>query len=208
MSFRHKALDVPNQTKRVFLHACCAPCSGAILECLLASNLEPMVYFFNPNIYPEAEYERRKAELVRLAEKLSVPFLDGDYNTGAWHKAVEGLEGEPERGGRCTICFRVRLNETARQAALHSYSVFTTTLASSRWKNMQQIAVAGHTAAAAYPGLMYWEQNWRKGGLSERRSELVREMAFYNQTYCGCVYSLRGNCPEATTGTPTPPRVP
>ena len=96
-----------------------------------------------------------------------------------------GLEDEPERGGRCLKCFTLRLTETARYASEHGFSVFTTTLASSRWKSLDQINEAGKRAAALYPGTIFWEQNWRKGGLQDRRNQL------YNQLYCGCEFSRK-----------------
>lgn len=104
---------------------------------------------------------------------------------------MEGLEDEPERGGRCLRCFRMRLADTARYAAKHGFTVITTTLASSRWKSLEQINEAGREAVAPYPGVTFWEQNWRKGGLSERRIAIIREYGFYNQLYCGCEFSMR-----------------
>ena len=88
---------------------------------------------------------------------------------------MQGLEHEPERGSRCLKCFTLRLTETARYASEHGFSVFTTTLASSRWKSLEQINEAGCRAAALYPGTLFWEQNWRKGGLQERRNQLLKE---------------------------------
>jgi predicted adenine nucleotide alpha hydrolase (AANH) superfamily ATPase len=187
------ALAVPGGATDVLLHACCAPCSGAILECMLANGLHPTVFYFNPNIYPRTEYERRKAESIRYAESLHVPFVDGDYDHAGWLRQVQGLEAEPERGSRCLACFKGRLSVTARYADEHEFTVFTTTLAASRWKNLHQINDAGCQAAALFPGLTFWEQNWRKGGLSDRRNELIKQYRFYNQTYCGCEYSVEGS---------------
>ena len=92
---------------------------------------------------------------------------------------------------RCLQCFTLRLTETARYAAAHGFTLFTTTLASSRWKSLEQINEAGRRAAARYPGTLFWEQNWRTGGLQERRNQLLREYYFYNQQYCGCEFSRR-----------------
>ena len=88
-------------------------------------------------------------------------------------------------------CFTLRLTETARYASEHGFSVFTTTLASSRWKSLEQINEAGRRAAALYPGTLFWEQNWRKGGLQDRRNQLLKEYDFYNQQYCGCEFSMQ-----------------
>ena len=104
---------------------------------------------------------------------------------------MAGMEQEPERGGRCLRCFKSRLLETARYAHEHGFSVITTTLASSRWKSLEQINEAGRYAMTHYPDVTYWEQNWRKGGLSERRIAIIKEYNFYNQQYCGCEFSMR-----------------
>lgn len=180
----------------MLLHACCAPCSGAVVECMLDNGLHPTVFYYNPNIYPRGEYEKRKAESIRLVESLQLPFVDGDYDYDGWREQMIGLEKEPERGRRCLSCFRMRLMATAHYAHENGFSVFATTLASSRWKNLQQITEAGLYAASLFPGVAFWTQNWRKGGLDKRRNELIREYRFYNQTYCGCEYSIRrGNEP-------------
>lgn len=184
-------IETPNGDKRVLLHACCAPCSSAIIECMLANDIRPTLYFCNPNIYPLQEYVVRKEEAIRFATSQGLDFVDADYNHNDWLQAMKGLESEPERGGRCAKCFLLRLTETARYAAENGFSLFTTTLASSRWKNLEQINEAGRLAASHYPGILFWEQNWRKGGLQERRNQLLREYAFYNQQYCGCEFSFR-----------------
>ena len=176
---------------RVLLHSCCAPCSSAIVECMMANGLRPTVFYYNPNIYPREEYDIRKQEAIRFTTSLGLDFVDADYDHSAWLDDVQGLEGEPERGRRCLQCFTLRLTATARYAARHGFRVFTTTLASSRWKSLDQINEAGRRAAALCPGTIFWEQNWRKGGLQERRNQLLREYGFYNQQYCGCEFSLR-----------------
>jgi len=158
---------------------------------MLANGLHPVIYYFNPNIYPQAEYEIRKAECTRYAQSLGLTIIDGDYDHAAWLAQMQGLEQEPERGSRCLKCFKLRLYATARYACEKGYKIFTTTLASSRWKNLQQIGQAGEYAASCFPGTSYWAQNWRKGGLSERRNELLAEHQFYNQQYCGCEFSSK-----------------
>ncbi len=183
--------EIPEGTDQVLLHACCAPCSGAILEWMTEQGLHPTLFFCNPNIFPLDEYMQRKTELMRHAERMNIPFADADYDHVDWLEHVRGLEDEPERGRRCMQCFTMRLHETARYAHEHGFRVFTTTLASSRWKDLAQITAAGQSAAALYPGLIFWAQNWRKGGLSERRNALVKIYDFYNQTYCGCEFSFR-----------------
>ena len=194
--------------EKVLLHSCCAPCSAAILEWMGQNGYEPTILFYNPNIFPEKEYLKRKHEIVRYAKEIGVAIVDLDgENTGEkdnaevsagyegtdgrqgghgdfwerqheqWLECTVGLENEPERGGRCLACFRHRLCTAADYAAGHGFPLFTTTLASSRWKDIRQINEAG-----------LWDRNWRKGGLYERRNILARQ--FYNQQYCGCEFSL------------------
>lgn len=179
----------------VLLHSCCAPCSSAILERLLADGYAPTVFYYNPNIFPEAEYLLRKNECVRYCEKLGVPFVDGDYDHAAWREAVRGLENEPERGLRCRACFGERMRATALCAVKLGIARFTTTLAGSRWKRLDQIREAALDAERLVEGAArYWDVNWRKGGLSERRSEIVKNEHFYNQLWCGCEFSMGHLC--------------
>lgn len=186
--------------EKVLLHSCCAPCSAAILEWMGQNGYEPVILFYNPNIFPEEEYLRRKNEIVRYAHETGVAIvdLDGDNAGGPWEqqhagwlRCAEGLEGEPERGRRCLACFKHRLCITADYAASHGFPLFTTTLASSRWKDIRQINEAGlYAQEQCGRGLTrFWDRNWRKGGLYERRNILARQ--FYNQQYCGCEFSLR-----------------
>ena len=179
----------------VLLHSCCAPCSAAIVEWLLAEGIRPALFYFNPNIYPQTEYNIRKSELTRFAQSQGVEVIDGDYRHDQWLQYISGWEDEPERGVRCLQCFNMRLLETARLAYERNIGRFATTLASSRWKSHEQIAQAGHWAAARYNGVTFWEKNWRKNGLSERRNQLLKENRFYNQRYCGCEFSMSNNSP-------------
>ena len=199
-------LQIPDNATRVLLHSCCAPCSSAIIECMLANGIRPTVFYCNPNIYPAEEYEMRKREAIRFVTSQGLDFVDADYDHTRWLCDVAGLENEPERGRRCLRCFTLRLEATAAYAAGHGFRLFTTTLASSRWKSLDQINEAGKIAASHHPGTVFWEQNWRKGGLQERRNQLLKEYGFYNQLYCGCEFSMQrlrkeekdenGNCQE------------
>jgi len=186
-------IDVPGGETEILLHACCAPCSSAIVECLVENGVRPTLFYYNPNIFPDEEYQRRKAESMRHAQVLGLDFVDADYNHSKWLDAVRGLEYEPERGGRCLVCFKERLSATALYAHEHGFRVFATTLATSRWKSLEQISEAGEYAASLFTDVRFWAQNWRKGGLSERRNELVRVYGFYNQNYCGCEFSLNAH---------------
>lgn len=189
MSKKKFNIEVPGGERKVLLHTCCAPCSSAIVECLMQHEITPVIYYCNPNIYPLEEYLKRKNECTRYAEKLGLEIIDADYDHDSWRNCVAGLEKEPERGARCARCFYMRLRQSALYAASHGLRVVTTTLASSRWKSLEQINEAGTAACADLPDVVFWNQNWRKGGLSERRVEIIREMQFYNQRYCGCEFS-------------------
>lgn len=219
---KQPAIIVPDGLHEVLLHACCAPCSSAIVEWLLANGVRPTIFYYNPNIWPREEYEIRKEESKRHAASLGIEWIDGDYAHEDWLQGVCGLEGEPERGRRCEQCFLLRLTATARKAAELGIPYFATTLASSRWKSLDQInraglaaeqcineglngdgscCVMGMTQKIATPHLhsknrpqcapKFWPQNWRKGGLQERRNQLLKEYGFYNQQYCGCEFSAQ-----------------
>lgn len=223
---------------KLLLHTCCAPCSSAIIETLLNEKIRPTVYYCNPNIYPRGEYEKRKAECSRYAAECGIDMVDADYNHESWLQCVSGLEDEPERGVRCSECFRHRLLSSAQYAVSHGFDTLATTLASSRWKNLDQVNAAGRwavekanaeaevwkrlddarvplpvvdnagnvlktseeilaesrrsgTEIPAAGHLVWWDRNWRKGGLQERRNELIREKGFYNQLWCGCEFSMQ-----------------
>ena len=217
------AFGKPADCTEVLLHACCAPCSSAIVEWLLAHDVQPTIYYYNPNIWPREEYDIRKEESKRHAASLGIRWIDDDYDHASWLQHVCGLEHEPERGRRCEQCFTLRLTAAARKAQQLGIPYFATTLASSRWKSLDQINRAGLAAekiVANLPSLReghgvgfptpltnlpslregtgvgspfprFWAQNWRKGGLQDRRNELLKEYHFYNQQYCGCEFSIR-----------------
>lgn len=176
---------------RLLLHACCAPCSLAIVECLLQNGIRPTLFFYNPNIFPEEEYLHRKEEIIRYAELQGIDCVDADYDHQQWLEDVCGLENEPERGARCLRCFYLRLKRSAEYAHEHGFSVVATTLATSRWKSLEQVSQAGRLAVEPFEDLVFWGENWRKGGLQQRRSELLQRYQFYNQNYCGCEFSKR-----------------
>ncbi len=194
-------IQAPMGEKTVLLHTCCAPCSSAIIEALMQNGITPVIYYCNPNIYPQEEYEIRKNECTRYAQSLGLEIVDADYDHENWLDAVKGLENEPERGGRCLKCFKLRLLRTAQYASERGIKVITTTLASSRWKSLDQINEAGlwacqqltarRSSAAPHDEVIWWDHNWRKGGLQERRLQIIKEYDFYNQLYCGCEFSIR-----------------
>lgn len=185
----------PGGHKKVLLHSCCAPCSGEVMEAMLASGIEYTIYFYNPNIHPHKEYMLRKEENMRFADKFGIPFVDkdDDYENDRkeWFAKAKGMEFEPERGIRCTMCFDMRFEKAAQYAHENGFHVFTSSLGISRWKDMKQINGCGHRAAEPYNDLVYWDFNWRKGGGSARMIEISKREHFYQQEYCGCAYSLR-----------------
>jgi hypothetical protein len=164
----------------------------------MAHDVRPTIFYFNPNIFPLEEYEIRKNESKRHAEQLGIQWIDGDYDHKEWLQGICGLENQPERGLRCEQCFTLRLTATARKARELGIRFFATTLASSRWKSLEQIERAGLAAQnivnseepMAKPIVEFWAQNWRKGGLQDRRNQLLKEYGFYNQLYCGCEFSM------------------
>lgn len=216
-------LEVPGGETTVLLHTCCAPCSSAIIEAMMKNGITPVIYYCNPNIYPQEEYEIRKNECTRYARSLGLEIVDADYDHEHWLEEVKGLENEPERGGRCLKCFKLRLLRAARYAAQRGIKVITTTLASSRWKSLDQINEAGRWACQQISSsvcptgavgdsrlgvdmvppdgeVIWWDHNWRKNGLQERRLQIIKEYDFYNQLYCGCEFSMRRN---QSTGVPS-----
>ena len=183
------SIEIPEG--RILLHACCAPCSGAIVEYLVQHRCRPTVFYSNSNITPREEYDIRLNECIRYAKAFDLEIVADEYDHAAWGACAIGLENEPERGSRCLQCFKFRLLRAAQYAAAHGFDILTTTLASSRWKSLEQVNEAGFWACAQVPGVTWWPQNWRKGGLQERRNEIIREQNFYNQLFCGCEYSHR-----------------
>ena len=190
-AYKRPKLQTPGGEKKLLLHSCCAPCSGEIMEALAASDIDTTVFFYNPNIHPEEEYLLRKEENIRFAEKLGMDFVDADYDKDNWFDRVKGQENEPERGARCTTCFDMRFEVTAAYAQENGFDLISSTLGISRWKDMDQINGCGHRAAQPYNNISYWDFNWRKKGGSSRMLELSKREKFYQQEYCGCVYSLR-----------------
>ena len=223
MGKRKETIQAPMGETKVLLHTCCAPCSSAIIEAMMQNGITPVIFYCNPNIYPQEEYEIRKNECTRYAQSLGLEIIDDDYDHEAWLEAIKGMENEPERGGRCLKCFKIRLLRTAEYAAKRGIKVMTTTLASSRWKSLDQINEAGRWACSQINGriavsdifndgmplgavdvsrlgvetvppddpVIWWDHNWRKGGLQERRLQIIKEYDFYNQQYCGCEFSMR-----------------
>ena len=180
----------PNKGEKILLHSCCAPCSGEIMEALHDSGFDVTVFYYNPNVFPKQEYEKRKTDNKRFADKLNMKFFDADYENDLWLSKMQGLENEPERGQRCSKCFDLRLEKTALFAWENGFNLISSTLGMARWKDLDQVNQSGLTAVSPYEGLEYWTYNWRKKGGSKRMYEIARRENFYRQKYCGCIYSL------------------
>ena len=188
---KREKLIPPKENAKILLHSCCAPCSGEVIQAMVESGINLTIFFYNPNIHPKKEYEIRKDENVKYAKKLGIDFIDADYDVQNWFKRAKGLELEPERGKRCTMCFDMRFDRTALFAYENGFEIITSSLGISRWKNMEQINECGVKSASKYPGIIYWTYNWRKDGGSSRMYEIAKDESFYKQEFCGCVYSLR-----------------
>jgi predicted adenine nucleotide alpha hydrolase (AANH) superfamily ATPase len=180
-------------TPRLLLHACCAPCASYVLE-YLSKFFEIDVFYFNPNIYPSEEYEKRGGELRKLISLMPfdnpVRLLPSDYDPGRFYDAAKGLEQEKEGGARCTECFELRLGETAKLAKAGNYDWFATTLTVSPHKNADLLNAIG-LRLSAETGVPYLVSDFKKREGYKRSIELCREYDIYRQCYCGCEYSLR-----------------
>jgi predicted adenine nucleotide alpha hydrolase (AANH) superfamily ATPase len=174
----------------VLLHACCAPCSSAVIENMLTDSIIPVIYYYNPNIFPLEEYQRRRDECQRYAQLFNLDFIEGQYNHDSWLASISNLENEPERGLRCRKCIALRLLLTAKRASEMGISEIASSLGSSRWKDCNQIAEGGRQAAQMF-SVTFFDKNWRTEELSRRRRILLMENQFYNQNYCGCEFSTR-----------------
>ncbi len=176
--------------KKILLHSCCAVCMAYPAEKLISDGFEPVVYFYNPNIYPESEYQRRLNELVKYCEKIKCQYIIGEFENLKWYDSVKGLEQEPEKGKRCIKCFEFRLNRTAEAAKELGFSYFTTTLTVSPHKNSDAIFAVAKDIEQKY-GLNFVYENFKKSNGFLKTMQLAKENNFYRQQYCGCEYSIR-----------------
>ena len=177
---------------RLLLHACCGPCSSAVLE-QLCQHFEITILYYNPNIWPDAEYHRREQELERFvaqAHPLGVTVVEDRYDPREFYEAARGLEDEPERGRRCTACYRLRMRRAAQYAAQHGFDWFTTTLSISPHKDAARINQIGQELAAEY-GVPHLPSDFKKKNGYLRSLQLSVEYGLYRQDYCGCVFSAR-----------------
>ena len=186
----------PDAEKRhILLHSCCGPCSTACIERLI-SDYKITVFFYNPNITDREEYEKRKANQIKFIEAYNsevdeedqVVFIEGEYLPEDFFDAAKGLEDCPEGGERCTECFKLRLDRTARAAIVMGFPIFGTTLTVSPHKNYQLISAIGTELGEVY-GLEFLDMDFKKKAGFQRSIELSKKYELYRQNYCGCEFS-------------------
>ena len=177
----------------LLLHSCCAPCSSSVLE-TLAAHFSVTLFYYNPNIFPEEEYQKRVQEQKRLIAAIPlvhpVSFWAGEYDPDRFFEVVRGLEKEPERGKRCEVCFRLRLQRAAQAAAEKQFSFFTTTLTVSPLKNAPLLNAIGEEMGKTY-GVQWLPCDFKKKEGYKRSIALSKEYDLYRQDYCGCVFSQK-----------------
>jgi len=180
-------------TPRLLLHSCCAPCSSYVLE-YLTEYFDITVYYYNPNISPMGEYEKRIAEQKRLISEMkfknSVSFIEGTYNHDEFISLTRGLENLPEGGERCSLCYEMRLEAAAQKAAEINADYFTTTLSVSPYKNTAKLNTIGLKLAMEY-GVPYLVSDFKKNNGYKRSIELSTEYGLYRQNFCGCIFSKK-----------------
>lgn len=175
--------------KKILLHVCCAPCSIVAIDELKRNN-DLTVFFFNPNIYPEVEYLKRKSEVVKICEEWKIPMVDFDYLPENWNRDVRGLENEPEMGARCPVCVGMRLREAAEYASENGFEVFATSLTMGRNKKAEMINPIGSALADKFV-IKFFEIDWKKAGRQDKANKMVSDRGIYRQNYCGCKYSKK-----------------
>lgn len=172
----------------VLLHCCCAPCATSVTERVIKT-IKPVLYYYNPNIYPEAEYLKRRSELEKLARHFSLELISEPYDENEFLGAIAGFENEKEGGARCPVCFRVRLEKTAARAKREGLAAFCTTLTVSPHKNAAIVNAIGEEVAAAR-NILWIPSDFKKHNGYLRSCQMCRELDIYRQNYCGCRFSI------------------
>ena len=192
VNYQNKLMTIINslQTRpHILLHSCCGPCSTTVLT-FLVTYFDITVFYYNPNIEPRAEYEKRKQEQIRFIQEFNnehITFLDCDYANQDFRSKVNGLEQEKEGGARCAVCFKLRLEETARLAKKLNFDYFGTTLTVSPHKNSQIINEIGALLETEY-GVKYLYSDFKKKDGYKKSIELSKQYHLYRQDYCGCLF--------------------
>ena len=177
--------------KKMLLHSCCGPCSTVVIE-RLKDEYDVTVFYYNPNVEPLDEYEKRKLEQKKVCDFFKVQFIDYDYDNFGRHKFVEGLEKEPEGGARCEKCFCYRLKQTALYAKKHNFDIFATTLSVSPYKNSNIINAVGEKISAEQK-IEFLPESFKKKDGYLRSINLSKELDLYRQKYCGCNFGKVGS---------------
>lgn len=175
---------------KIVLHACCGICSGYPISYLKDMGYQVVVYFYNPNIYPEAEYQKRLEAEKTLCAHFGVELVEGEYNPNEYYDFVKGFESEPEKGLRCNKCFELRLKKTAEFAKSISIDKFTTSITISPHKNFSKLSEIG-LKIAQDAGIEYLPIDFKKKDGFLKTNKLSRELNLYRQNYCGCKFALR-----------------
>lgn len=184
-----RAIDAGGERPRLLLHLCCAPCSSYVID-LLSEHFDLLLYFYDPNIHPKEEYERRRDEAKVHANKKGIEFVEGPYDVERWFEMTKGHEADREKGERCRICYEMRMAEAARFGKKRGCGYFATVLSISPHKDAALINEAGF-ALSEKIGIGYLPADFKKKEGFKKSVEMSREMGFYRQDYCGCVYSQR-----------------
>lgn len=174
----------------LLLHTCCAPCCAYSAQYLQEEGFDVTLYFYNPNIHPEEEYNRRLEELIRFAKDKNIPLIIEEADFTNWFNITNGLENSPERGERCRICYSMRLEKTAIKAKENNFDFFTTTLSISPHKSYEMIKEISENLENKY-SIKYLDVNLKKKDGYKKSTELSKQYNFYRQDYCGCKYSIR-----------------
>ena len=181
--------------KRLLLHSCCAPCSSWVIT-FLTKYFDITILYYNPNISPVEEYNKRKKEQIRLIKEIDkvnkIDILDCDYDNDIYEEKIKGYENCPERGARCTICFDLRLRKTAELAKENKYDYFCSTLTVSPYKNSNLINQIGEKIGKEY-NINWLYSDFKKQNGYKNSIELSKKYNLYRQDYCGCIYSQRKN---------------
>lgn len=172
---------------KLLLHTCCVVCSAYVLK-KLGREYDLTVFYYNPNIHPEEEYLRRLKESKKYCEKQGIEFIESDYDVNQWFELIKGHEKDPERGERCKICYRMRMEATVNYAKENNYNIFATTLTISPHKDAQSINEIGSSLEKEL-GVKYLEADFKKQDGFKKTMELAKQEDFYRQDYCGCLFS-------------------
>ena len=172
--------------EKFLLHVCCAPCAAHVIS-LLKDKFDLKLFFYNPNIQPREEYEERLKELEKHVIHLDIPLIKGEYEANNWYKLVKGHENDPEKEDRCKICYKMRLESTAKLVKEQKNKWFGTTLTISPHKDASAINEIGQEIADKY-GLNFFEADFKKKDGFKKTMQIACEHDFYRQNYCGCVY--------------------